>query len=193
VECIDSEFKKINNTQIDIKHNIDCLYNSEHSTDDIYDIDYTKIHSEMEEMAYNFVYNPEKNKPIENNYINTFINDMRGYEEYNEEINNKSLSPYCGNGIFVLNLDLQGNLYLCHNDSKTILGNIYSTFNEYMTKYKEKNTIPYFYKKYCHSCSVRFICNGGCMLCDEEERLTSFCKQKKARFSSIINTLLTIK
>ena len=192
VEKIDNEFKEYTHTPINIGHNLDCLYNSTHSTEEIYDINYELIDAEMKDLAYNFIHNPEKNKPIENNYINEFINQIRGYEEYDEELENKSLSPYCGNGVVVLNMDLQGNLYLCHNDSNTTLGTIYDTYEEYFTKYKEKNPIPYFYKKYCKDCLVRFICNGGCMLCDEEERLTSFCLQKKARFSQLIMNILSL-
>jgi radical SAM protein with 4Fe4S-binding SPASM domain len=50
-----------------------------------------------------------------------------------------------------------------------------------------------FYKKYCKHCSVRFICDGGCMLCDEDERINSFCLQNKAMFEAIIEGILAYK
>lgn len=191
VNEINNEFKEETNSLIDIKFNLDCIHNPTHSNDEIYHIDYTKIETEMKELTYNFFHNHNKNSSIENQYIQDFINKVYNYEEYNEIQPNKYSN--CGNGTYVLNINLDGNLYLCHNDSTTCLGNIYSSYDEYVLNYIKFNKMSMFYKKYCKHCSVRFICDGGCMLCDEEERINSFCLQNKAMFEAIIEGILAYK
>lgn len=188
VSKLDMEYKQETGSNVNIGFNLDCLYNYTLSTDEVYALDYKEIEAEMQTLTHNYIFDNSKNTEVENFFIGKYINSLRNFEEYTGD--NKHGA--CSNGVATLNLDLEGNLYLCHNDSSMKLGDIYTSIEDYMAQYNDKNKIPQFYNKYCKTCSVRFLCDGGCMLCSEEFRLHSYCTQKKAFFNPIITTLLEV-
>lgn len=92
----------------------------------------------------------------------------------------------CGNGKEVLNIDLQGNLYSCHNVRNSI-GNI---GNLDLTKYlaclvSESNNLKCY--DICKKCFVRDVCRGGCKLIAKESRVNGYCELKKALYTPIID------
>jgi len=97
----------------------------------------------------------------------------------------------CCNGIEILNLDLEGNLYSCHN-CDTKLGTIYSSYINYLDELFKNDDIKYYFKKYCSQCLAYPICRGGCKLIGEEVRNESYCKLKKAIFIPAIEEILAI-
>jgi uncharacterized protein len=166
--------------------NLDCLYNLGH-TNEVYDIDFERLSSEMNEIVYNFMYDSDKNTKFANIYVNDMIDSLRNAEE---ETNFISM---CNNGLVTLNLDLCGNLHMCHDVSDRCLGTIYSTVDEYMSNYhKFNNVAPEFYKQYCFQCDVRHLCRGGCSLLSEEERKNFYCHQRKILYKPIIDELLKL-
>ena len=190
----DEEYKKINNTNFDVPWNIDFLYNFNNpNQSDVFNIDFDKIRNQVTEMAHNFVTKNKKNHPIEDIFISRYIDMIRGYVEYDETLDNKKYSM-CGNGYSTLNLDMEGNLYLCHDSLHKKLGNIYSDKESYMKNYFLMNNVaPNYFKTTCKDCNVRFICNGGCMLLTEDERKKFYCPQRKAVLEPIIHELLLVK
>jgi uncharacterized protein len=187
VKNLSEEYNKVNNSDKYIPYNLDNLYNFLNLKDDIYDIDLDIIRNEMKELSYNFIYDKEKNSPIENDYIGRFIEELESYSE----IKDTHYYSMCMNGINVLNLDLNGNLYLCHNDSSTLLSTIYDDLEVYEKSYRKLNKTHIYYDEECKDCSVRFICRGGCMLCTGENR-SEYCKQRRAFFEPIIEQLLNL-
>lgn len=96
----------------------------------------------------------------------------------------------CCNGIEVLNLDLEGNLYSCHNcDDK--LGNIYSDFVNYLDQLFKHDKIQYYLETYCNECPAYPACRGGCKLVSEKARNESYCKLKRAIFVPIIEEIIS--
>lgn len=97
---------------------------------------------------------------------------------------------HCCNGIEVLNLDLEGNLYSCHNcDIK--IGTIYSNFAHYLDQLVKNDQIKYYYQKYCKDCPAYPVCRGGCKLISEKARNESYCKIKRAMFVPVIEEILS--
>lgn len=96
---------------------------------------------------------------------------------------------HCCNGIEVLSLDLEGNLYSCHNCDVKI-GTIYSDFVCYLDKLVQNDDTRYFFEKYCKDCSVYPACRGGCKLISEKARNETYCNLKKAIFAPIIEEIL---
>lgn len=94
----------------------------------------------------------------------------------------------CGNGISVLNLDMSGNLYRCHN-TDTPIGTIRDGFARYMNHLmlldptRENSRL-------CKDCSVAAICNCGCPLIGTEARAESYCPLKKAMFQPVVDMVL---
>lgn len=98
------------------------------------------------------------------------------------------LSAKCGNGTTVLNLDMQGNLYQCHNNHRrigTIDEDDFAPFKRMMMiDPTAKN-----YRTMCKDCGVLAYCKGGCMLTDQETRERYYCELARATYGPLIRLL----
>lgn len=98
------------------------------------------------------------------------------------------LSAKCGNGTTVLNLDMQGNLYQCHNNHRrigTIDEDDFASFKRMMMiDPTAKN-----YKTMCKDCEVLAYCKGGCMLTDQETRKRYYCELARATYGALLRLL----
>ena len=120
------------------------------------------------------------------------VNQAGWFQEYDPEKNNKQYSG-CMNGVYVINLDLDGNLYMCHDDKSKFLGTLHTTKEEYFKEYRKHNCIlPQYFIDNCNTCDIRFICNGGCMLLSKEERDNYYCKQRKSLNEPVIEFLMRV-
>ena len=92
----------------------------------------------------------------------------------------------CGNGLEIVNVDLQGNLYSCHN-ARNSIGNIADLDRvKYLsTLVAESNNLKCY--GVCKQCFVRDICRGGCKLIPKEHRELGYCELKKALYSPVID------
>lgn len=170
-----------------INFGLDPIYDFNNSDKELYNLDLKKIENEMRDMAYNFCFDQNKNSPRENEFMYSLIQHMNHYKDFD---GTNKIYPKCMNGYKVLNLDLKGNLYLCHNNVDYSIATIYDSKDFYEIKYKQINPTFNNYTKKCYNCEVRFICDGGCMLVSEEERDNFYCKQQKAFYTPVIETLL---
>lgn len=92
---------------------------------------------------------------------------------------------YCGNGLSVLNLDLQGNLYPCHNTSEKV-GAIGDSFYKYLDQVLATDDTK-LHKEQCASCEVVALCRGGCKLVRPKARKSGYCKLKQAMFAPVLS------
>lgn len=92
---------------------------------------------------------------------------------------------YCGNGLSVLNLDLQGNLYPCHNTSEKV-GSIGDVFYKYLDQVLATDDTR-LHKEQCASCEVVALCRGGCKLVKPKARESGYCKLKQAMFAPVLS------
>lgn len=185
---IKEEFKQYHNYEDDkINFNIDNLHNFTKSDEEIYKLNYEQYSKEMKEIFHNFLFDNEKNSSVENDYASTFIYRLKEYREEHSESYSR-----CGGGIDVLNLDLDGNLYLCHNETTKKLGSIYDNMESYMNNHKRVLDIPSRYKNHCSNCNVRFLCEYGCAINKVEDENCEFCTQQKAYYTPIIDTVLSV-
>ena len=69
--------------------------------------------------------------------------------------------PKCWQTEHILNIDLNGNIYACHNSS-IIIGHISQPRDQYIDAYKTwlKTKV----KSECETCSAKYFCQGGCPL-----------------------------
>lgn len=176
IENLNVEYRKYHPN--DIGYFIDNLYNFDNNTNELFNIDFNKLHSQMKEILKNYNNESSKNSMILNNYIDNVKSKC--------ELNVLEIYSMCGNGIFTLNMDLQGNLYLCHNNYEKILGTIYSDTDEYMSKYKEYFNIQKRFMERCNNCKIKIFCKGGCILLDDSN-LDNYCKQRMAMFDEFFD------
>lgn len=69
--------------------------------------------------------------------------------------------PKCYQVEKVLNVDLDGNIYVCHN-SNVKIGNIKDDRIQYLNRYKD--WIELKKKRKCDDCDIKYFCQGGCPL-----------------------------
>lgn len=96
------------------------------------------------------------------------------------------LSAKCGNGLTTLNIDMQGNLYQCHNTHRKI-GTI---FEDSLTPIRRMMLIDptnYNYRTMCKGCSVLPYCRNGCMLMNQDTRKRYYCKLAQATYEPFLN------
>ena len=96
----------------------------------------------------------------------------------------------CGNGYSVLNVDLRGKLYRCHN-TDTVLGTIHDSYGQYLSNAvlhdpTRENAVR------CEACPVVSICNAGCPLIGQEVRDAYYCRLKKAMFLPFVELVVRL-
>lgn len=96
----------------------------------------------------------------------------------------------CGNGRFVLNLDLQGNLYRCHNSDQR-LGSIRDDYHHYLENVMLHDPMRE-YSAACLECPVAGMCGGGCPLLGPDVRANGYCDLKKAMFLPFVALALRL-
>lgn len=185
---ISNEYYGIHGYQIRI--NLDEIFDTGISNKHILDVDYNRIENEITEMID--VYIKElSGKNDQNNYtkfiyIDGLIKMLKNfYSNNNGEW--KNYTAACGNGLTVLNLDIQGNLYPCHNTSQKA-GNINDKFFKYLNKILSTDTTILNRDK-CKNCIGLAFCMGGCKLVNNDARANGYCKLKQSIISPIINYL----
>lgn len=96
----------------------------------------------------------------------------------------------CGNGYSVLNVDLNGNLYRCHNVD-TVVGTIHDTFMSYLDRVTLHDPTRANFTR-CLDCPVVALCRGGCPLIGWDAREASYCRLKRAVFSPFIELAMSM-
>lgn len=183
---ISDEYYKINKYQVSI--NIDEIFNTGDLPEDLLNLDYTRVEQEMLELGKFYL---EKRLSGENTepsaytrlcYIDRFFGILKHfYVDGDGKLSRNYCS--CGNGYDVLNLDLAGNLYPCHNTSRQ-LGTIYDDYFSYLNKVIGSDDTK-LYKAECQKCSAAAFCRGGCKLVNRENRAKGYCRLKQAVFLPI--------
>ena len=84
-----------------------------------------------------------------------------------------------------LNMDLQGNLYRCHNTIQ-LVGNINDTLDMYYKKLSQVDTRKRDTR--CSDCEVRWLCQGGCKTVPEELE-EKYCEVQKAYYIGFYKAL----
>lgn len=96
----------------------------------------------------------------------------------------------CVNGYSTLNVDMQGNLYYCHNGTDrygTIEGGFWPLLDKVMKWDRTRE-----FDLVCRNCPVQSLCHNGCPLIEPEVREATYCKLKRAVFYPIIDFVLQL-
>lgn len=95
------------------------------------------------------------------------------------------LQARCGNGRVVQNIDMDGNLYLCHNSGIKI-GTVDDNLQDIFDKANEIDPIPDIYNTECVGCDMLPYCKVGCMLMPPGVRKTYYCDLIHASFEPFL-------
>lgn len=160
--------------------NVDTVFDTGMPDKSLLAVDYERVEKEVKQLFSEYVEISEgKRKP---SYVRLqFIE--RALRSLLHPL--KGARCYCGNGYSVMNVDLEGNLYECHNVSESI-GRTDGDRDSYLRKLFRRDGTEKRRQTICTSCEALPICKGGCKLMTDDN-LDAYCKLKKAVYGTIAN------
>jgi len=172
LKCFSDDFLKKYNRYVGT--NLDLLMNN-NKLENTDNFDMSKIRKQMENLCNDYYKRSisETKKTFNDTFIDSLLNMSNNYPD---------LDHYgkCMNGINVLNIDANGEMYLCHN-SRIKLGNLETPRKE-MTK---KCLDMYTPKLHCKECNVLSYCCGGCMLSTQEDLDNYYCELARNMYEPV--------
>ncbi|WP_346666106.1 radical SAM/SPASM domain-containing protein [uncultured Mailhella sp.] len=196
-QTIDNEYRDLWNYHLHI--NMDELFDTGIADKSLVHTDYDAIRGDMKDMTESYLRNAEA--PADNDIFNsmlycrhTLVHDIvmnvRHFVKNGHGTNGGIRNHFsvCGNGLSVLNMDVAGNLYSCHNQFDAI-GDIHTPYFTYLNRLLDADRTFDFYREECHACAVYPVCRGGCKLIDAKTRHESYCAMKKAVFEPVLEAL----
>lgn len=186
-----NEYFKLNNKYVG--WNFDLVMDTGINNRYILDVDYDRVISDMTTLSERYL--GMVNGDNDYGYINyqlieDILNRVTWYYDENggQGNNNGKVTCCCSNGYGILNLDLDGNLYHCHNISESC-GTIYDSYFKYLNKVISLDSTITRINNECDDCPVISLCNGGCKLVSDKAREDTYCKLKRSYYLPVINTL----
>ena len=128
-------------------------------------VDTKKLYEDMRMYTDKFIH--DKTTPVEQSLVYSVIRELIGKVHYGNK---------CGNGTTTINIDLEGNLYNCHSESKP------SEYSEEWDKTIKRQ------RGMCEKCDMLPFCGGGCSLMSDKSTLRR-CDIVRAYYGGVIDTL----
>lgn len=175
-KLIDVEYRRRHGYRISI--NIDEIFDTGITDKEVFDVDYDQVEQEMNEMCDEYFALLRIGKidytDLKQVYIDNLVGGIRQY--YRDDVHIKR--SYCGSGITMANMDLQGRLYYCHN-TNDIAGSIYTDEAEMNTLIQCQDNTTKIYSDLCQYCPAVSSCRAGCKLIPADRR-NDYCRLKRA-------------
>jgi uncharacterized protein len=156
-----------------ISVNVDDLLDVNLENPDLKQFDFDKAYTQMSSICdqyYDFATGDAEINVIRKHFIEQRISMVKG------AILSKSYKPLrnkCGNGCEVINLDLKGNLYFCHNTNDKV-GCITDNYFDILKRVFDFDIVNKTANK-CDECPVQIMCRNGCPLVKEQARGEYYC------------------
>lgn len=162
-------------------------------SEDFLNFNYTRLTNEVQTIINrnpNILQNikdPNYKCSVEELFLLQYINIIESYNDCNKS--SRIFAP-CGDGIKMMEIDLDGNMYSCQN-TRDIIGNIKNLdMIQYLVNYFKFDNTKDLYNNLCKTCDVRKICYSRCKLVSLESRVKYLCKYKKAIGKPILDFYL---
>ena len=108
------------------------------------------------------------------------------YRQYIDKV------PLCQNGYSVWNVDINGDVYRCHNCGEKV-GTIFDDPDKVLEQVRALDPTYKNYQSKCKDCPAQPLCRSGCPLIDSQGREEYYCNIKKAYLTPIIEDAETPK
>lgn len=184
---ISNEYRKIHGYQVYV--NLDEIFDTGIARRELLDVDYDRIEREMKELALLYLQaltgkESSEEEYVKINYLEGFFRQIRHF--YIDKGGKwERTTVCCGNGLTTLNMDVEGNLYPCHNTDEKA-GSITGDFFPYLYRILRGDNIKE-RRAECLDCPALAYCQGGCKIVDEKTRRETYCRLKRAVFVPVIS------
>ena len=175
------EYESIHGTALGI--NLDYIFDTGIADKELIEqLDYDKLYQQGRQLAKSYIEiakSGQESTSVSFRAAKEILNRMTGYYHGDTPEKNTVAMASCRNGYSILNMDLGGNLYACHNIFETC-GSIYSSYFGYLADIIDQdNSVSV--KKSCNACVAMSSCYGGCKLLSKDEKEeTGYCKIRKS-------------
>ena len=130
-----------------------------------------------------------KNKKERTAYLRIVSRLQKQYVFYRQYVDK---TPLCGNGYTVWNVDVNGDIYRCHNCGERV-GTIFDDPEVVLKRVRELDPTYDNYRSECKDCPVQPLCRSGCPLIDSQGRKEYYCDIKRAYLGPIIEDMNELK
>lgn len=170
------------------QYNFDPLLETIDMPPEIYDIDLKEFGKSVDIVMENLYLSYIQNiSTWDSNYCMDMISRLKFYlDNPTHEANDY---PPCNNTYNVINIDLFGNVYVCHNSSIKI-GTIYESDEVIKGRFQKYNI--YNRSEECRACPCFPVCRGGCILIPPGEKKKRYCEVQKIMIGKLYATLQKI-
>ena len=187
----DKEYHKLHPDR-HISTNLDYIFDTGIADKALIDgIDYDRMKQEAYELTVEFIEAKKKGKDDLPKYAwqrNHFYS-VGSFYENNEQETLDIRSACCTNGYKILNMDLDGNLYFCHNIFEPA-GSIYSIASDYFKNITLNDNATKI-RTSCNDCVAVSMCYGGCkLLVPGSKEKDSFCKIRQAIVGGVVKAYI---
>ena len=172
-ENFNNVYKIINSHDIEI--NINLPINIQNN--DVFNIDLKTIYSDYYKLVLFFLEQKNINS-LSYKYIKNIIDLITRQLNINNRLDQLCR---CKNGYNILNLDLSGNLYTCH-ESNIKIGTIYDDYFKYLNEVIKTES----QSQKCLFCEAYPLCGGGCKLINKND---SYCDIRKTITAAITKAI----
>jgi len=174
-----------------LRFNTDLIFNTGGLSDDLVKVDYDRVEREMFDLISWYLEKRTSFDPFPDNktyakyiFIDLLVERISNFYCDKSFVSNNYC--VCGNGYSVLNMDLDGKLYPCHNTSDSC-GSIYDSYFSYLNRIIGGDKVIA-RKSECDKCVAVSYCRGGCKLIPEH-CMEDYCNLRKAYFLPVISCL----
>lgn len=187
-QAISDDYYKIHGYQVGT--NIDEIFNTGDLPEELLAVDYSRVECEMLELGKFYLEKrlngsrTELKDYTKLSYVDRLFGMLKRFYADGDGRFHKHYCS-CGNGYDVLNLDLEGNLYPCHNTSSKI-GTITDDYFTYLNKVLCSDNTKV-NMSVCSDCPAIAFCRGGCKLVNTEARREGYCRLKQAVFLPVLS------
>lgn len=159
----------------------DMVYPYDENGNEVYDVNFIRLKGDIDFLFRQYL-NGDRNNVL-THFVNRYYSLYKGYmlkDSFCLDVGDRR----CAYGISSINLDLEGNLYSCHNDSVSV-GNVDSDYGDYLKALLKKDVSMERITR-CNNCNVVSLCRGGCKLIDKNG---AYCNIMKAYYYPMLKWL----
>ena len=186
--CLDREYHALHGYNLSL--NLDEIMDTGLADTRLLDVDAARVREDMETIAGEYE-NKLRGEPhnlwranVGRAYVDMLRNNIRGAQSFARSV------CACGNGTTTLNMDMQGNLYFCHN-THTVVGTVRDSFGPYLRRVMQHDPTRE-NSRVCKDCPVVALCACGCPLIGPDVRAATYCKLKRAMLQPFVDLVLRL-